>query len=128
MIHRMLKVWIAGPQVGRGFIADEAAHGAAVIAAIEAARPSAKGQLSLLRRWDWQRQPLAGGIYHHIAPGQGAMLAAATAWQGARLHFAGEASGGFCIGHGGRAGERRTRGASDFGGGIKPRPPPLSRT
>lgn len=86
----MLKVWIAGPNVGRAYVADAAHNGAPVIAAIERARPSARGQLSLIRRWDWQTNRFAGGIYHHIGPGQGAMQAAAATHVGRRLHFAGE--------------------------------------
>lgn len=86
----VLKVWITGQNLGRAYIIDAARNGAAAIAAIERARPSARGQLSLLRRWDWQVNRFAGGIYHHIGAGEAATQAAATAHQGRRLHFAGE--------------------------------------
>jgi monoamine oxidase len=86
----MLKVWIAGPNVGDAYRLGLGTNGAAVIAAIERARPAARGQLSLLRRFDWGLQPFAGGIYHHIGAQHGATLAAATAHVGRRLHFAGE--------------------------------------
>ena len=86
----MVKIWLAGPLVGQAYIADAETHGAAVIAAIEQARPSARGQLTMLRRFDWQNQPFHHGIYHHLGARQGAMLAAATAHTGRRLHFAGE--------------------------------------
>jgi monoamine oxidase len=86
----LLKVWIAGPNtIAAGLLrTDELA--ARAISAIEAARPTARGQLTLLRHFSWQNQPFANGIYHHIGAGQGAMLAAATAHTGQRLHFAGE--------------------------------------
>lgn len=86
----VLKVWIAGPNVGRAYIIDAAQTGAATIAAIERARPSARGQLSLLRRWDWQANRFAGGIYHHLGAGSAATQAAATAHTGRRIQFAGE--------------------------------------
>jgi monoamine oxidase len=82
----MLKVWIAGPQVDR----HQRPNPGAVVAAIERARPAARGQLSVLRQFDWQHQPFANGIYHHIGAGDAATLAAATAHVGRRLHFAGE--------------------------------------
>lgn len=86
----LLKVWIPGPSTGYTWTLRPDALAARTIAAIETARPSARGQLSLLRAWNWQEQPFAFGIYHHIGAGQGAMLAAATAHTGRRLHFAGE--------------------------------------
>jgi monoamine oxidase len=86
----MLKVWIAGPNTDYARVLRPEALAARTIAAIEEARPSARGQLSLLRAFNWQEQPFANGIYHHIGAGQGAMLAAATAHTGRRLHFAGE--------------------------------------
>ncbi len=86
----MLKVWIGGSNVYRAYIDDLDANAAYIIDAISAARPSARGQLNLVRRFSWQHQPFAYGIYHHIGHGQAAMLAAATAHPGRRLHFAGE--------------------------------------
>ncbi len=86
----MLKVWIAGPWTEQADRMAPEALAAGVIERIEAARPSARGQLSLLRHFSWQKQPFANGIYHHIASTKAADLAAATALAGHRLHFAGE--------------------------------------
>jgi monoamine oxidase len=86
----VLKVWIAGfGSIYAGLLqVDQLARTA--IEKIEAARPSARGQLSLLRHWSWQEQQFASGIYHHISPGLGGMLSAAATFTGRRLHFAGE--------------------------------------
>jgi monoamine oxidase len=86
----VLKVWIGSTQTGRAYIDHEAENAAHIISAIERARPASRGELSLLRRFSWQHQPFAHGMYHHIGRGQGATLAAATAHTGRRLHFAGE--------------------------------------
>jgi monoamine oxidase len=86
----MLKVWIGGENADRLDAVSDAASGAAIIAAIELARPSAKGKLSLAKGFSWSKQRSARGIYHHIGAGQGAMLAAGVEAKGARLHFAGE--------------------------------------
>ena len=87
----MLKLWIAGPSATAAQRLSPEALAAGAIAAIERARPSATGLLRPLRRFNWQEQPFAGGLYHHMAPGQGAMLSAAldAAVKG-RLLFAGE--------------------------------------
>lgn len=86
----MLKVWIAGPWAEQADRMAPDALASAVMARIEAARPSARGQLALARHFSWQQQPFANGIYHHIGSGKAADLAAATALAGHRLHFAGE--------------------------------------
>jgi monoamine oxidase len=86
----MLKVWITGANAGALDAVPDDAAGRAIIAALERARPSAKGKLRLARRYSWSRSPLARGIYHHIGVGQGAMLAAAVTSTGTRIHFAGE--------------------------------------
>ena len=87
----LLKLWIAGPSATAAQRLSPEALAAGAIAAIERARPSATGLLRPLRRFNWQEQPFAGGLYHHMAPGQGAMLSAAldAAVKG-RLLFAGE--------------------------------------
>ncbi|WOK37919.1 flavin monoamine oxidase family protein [Sphingomonas sp. C3-2] len=86
----VLKVWLSGPNADQlDRLAPDVAA-AEIIRRIEAARPSAKGKLRLLRVHSWQKNPFARGIYHHIAPGQGAALAAATLPAAGRLHFAGE--------------------------------------
>ncbi len=86
----MLKVFATG-QSALAFdqLGSERA-GAEAIARIEAARPSAKGKLSLAGFHSWQTQRLAGGIYHHLTPGMAAPLAALARHVAGRLHFAGE--------------------------------------
>lgn len=87
----LLKLWIAGSNVPAAEQMPPDALAAAAIAAIERARPSARGQLRLLRRFSWQAEPLAGGIYHHMGAGQGRMLSEAIdAATVGRLLFAGE--------------------------------------
>lgn len=86
----MLKVWLSGPGADRLDGMQPAAAAAAIIARIDAARPSARGKLSLARLYSWQKNPMARGIYHHIGAGQGAMLAASLGPSHGRLHFAGE--------------------------------------
>ena len=86
----MLKVWTTGP--GADLLDRMPADRAAteIVARIEAARPSARGRLRLVRRFSWQSRPTARGIYHHFGSDQGPALAAAARAQGRRLHFAGE--------------------------------------
>ena len=86
----MLKTFVTGAGADATDALSDDVAGARIIAAIEAARPSAKGQLTLLRRFSWQREPSARAIYHHIGAGQAAMMARAVQTEGARLHFAGE--------------------------------------
>lgn len=86
----MLKVWTNGAGADLVDSMDAEAVGAAMIARIEKARPSAKGKLEFLRFVSWQKNPFARGIYHHIGTGQGSALAKTISYEGARLHFAGE--------------------------------------
>lgn len=86
----MLKVWLSGPNANRLDRMPRDLAAGAIIARIEAARPAARGKLRLARLFSWQRSPMARGIYHHIAPGQAATLAAGCRARGNRLHFAGE--------------------------------------
>jgi monoamine oxidase len=82
----MLKVWRSGSSVDlRSQVSEKQ-----IIARIEAVRPSAAGKLKLLRLFNWQNSPFARGIYHHLAPGQGALMARAIHTRTKRLHFAGE--------------------------------------
>ncbi len=85
-----LKLWTvgAGADLLDRLPPDVAAR--EIIARIEAARPSAKGLLKVDRLFSWQKSPMARGIYHHMAPGQAALLAQAIRAKGKRLHFAGE--------------------------------------
>jgi monoamine oxidase len=86
----MLKVWIAGPHTpGFDRLRPDAAA-AKVIAQIEAARPSAKGKLTALKTFSWQKQKFASGIYHHLGVGLSGPMAYAAQREGKRLHFAGE--------------------------------------
>jgi monoamine oxidase len=82
----MLKVWRSGSSVKY----RASMSGSDIIGRIEAARPSATGKLKLLRLFNWQNSPFARGIYHHLAPDQGALMTCAIQTQTKRLHFAGE--------------------------------------
>lgn len=86
----MLKLWTtgAGADMLDRMRQDDAA--ARIVASIERARPAATGQLTVLRFFSWQHSPFARGIYHHIGTGMAGELAAATRYEGRRLHFAGE--------------------------------------
>lgn len=87
----MLKVWTTGANADLLDRMPPAEAGRAIIAALEAARPAAKGKLAVARLLSWQTNPYARGIYHHLAPGQAVLLADAIAdGRRTRLHFAGE--------------------------------------
>lgn len=86
----MLKVWLSGSHADAIDRMPSADAGAAIIARIEGARPSAKGKLRLERMFSWQRDPLARGVFHHLAAGQWSMLTHAVTLTGTRLHFAGD--------------------------------------
>lgn len=86
----MIKVWINGASAAQVDRMDDAEVGRAIISKIEQTRPSAKGKLTFLRMFSWQKERFARGMYHHIGTGQGSDLAAAAQYQGERLHFAGE--------------------------------------
>lgn len=86
----MLKTFVTGAGADATDALSDEVAGAKIIAAIEAARPSAKGQLTLMRRFSWQRASSARGIYNHIGTGQAKLLADAVQSEGAHLHFAGE--------------------------------------
>lgn len=86
----MLKIWTTGPGADLLDRLPDDAAAREIVARIEAARPSARGKLRLVRRFSWQARPTARGLYHHFAPGQGPLLAAAARATGRRLHFAGE--------------------------------------
>lgn len=86
----MLKVWINGSDAAALDNMPDEAAGAAIIARLVAARPSAKGKLSFVKMWSWQKQRFAGGVYSHMAVGQRAALAEAAQYIGGRLNFAGD--------------------------------------
>lgn len=62
----------------------------AIIARIEAARPSAGGMMSVAGFHSWQHDAGSRGIYHSIGTVMASDLVAATRSSGTRLHFAGE--------------------------------------
>ena len=86
----MLKLWTRGEGADLLDRATPEQAGAEIIRRLEAARPSAKGNLKIARLFSWQKSPFARGIYHHIGTGQAATLAAATQSTGSRILFAGE--------------------------------------
>ena len=86
----MLKLWTVGAGADLLDRMPRADATAAIIAKIEAARPSAKGKIKIERFFSWQNNPMARGIYHHIGTGQATMLSEAVRSRGKRLHFAGE--------------------------------------
>lgn len=86
----MVKLWVNGSQAAQLDKMDPENAGQEMIKRVEKIRPSAKGQLSFMRMFSWQKQEFAKGVYHHIGTGQGQSLAAAARYKGERLHFAGE--------------------------------------
>lgn len=86
----MLKLFITGTRADAVDRMTDEVAGARMIAALEAARPSARGKLRPLRRFSWQRQAGARGIYHHIGAGLGQTMADAVQSESPRLVFAGE--------------------------------------
>ncbi len=63
---------------------------ASTVAAIEALRPAARGQLEAVHYHAWADDPFAGGAWAIHAPGQPRRLASAIAAPHGLLHFAGE--------------------------------------
>ncbi|MDJ0643480.1 MAG: FAD-dependent oxidoreductase [Erythrobacter sp.] len=86
----MLKLWTTGAGADMLDRLPRREAERQIIARIESARPSAMGQLEVLRLYSWQRNPHARGIYHHIGTGMAADLANATRDADSLLHFAGE--------------------------------------
>jgi monoamine oxidase len=86
----LLKIWVNGPAAEALDKMEPQQAAAEIITRIEKIRPSAKGKLSYLDMFSWQKEPFARGIYHHIGTGLGAALANTVQHQGERLHFAGE--------------------------------------
>jgi len=85
-----LVAWING----RGAFAvdhmSEPALAARVLKEMARIRPASKGKLRVVKILSWQKDPYAGGAYHHWAPGQMASLAPSLAQPAGRLFFAGE--------------------------------------
>jgi monoamine oxidase len=86
----MLKLWTTGAGADLLDTMPEDQARRLVTERIETMRPSAKGQLSVLRFFSWQRSPWARGIYHHIGTGMAAALSQAVRSEPRRLVFAGE--------------------------------------
>jgi monoamine oxidase len=82
--------FISGPAAERLDRMPEGDRGPAVVAAIEAMRPAARGALRATHVVSWGQDTLAGGAYACWGPGQVAAFAAEVARPLGRLHFAGE--------------------------------------
>ncbi|MEL7197730.1 MAG: NAD(P)/FAD-dependent oxidoreductase [Pseudomonadota bacterium] len=86
----MLKLWTTG--IGANWLdrLGETEARNQIIDRLAKARPSSTGKITDIRRFSWQGEAGARGIYHHIGTGMAAKLAAAAQETGTRLHFAGE--------------------------------------
>jgi monoamine oxidase len=86
-----LAAWITGEHAAAlDRLPSAADAGRAVIAAIEALRPAATGQLELIGLQSWGAHPHAGGAWSYFRPGQVTRFAAALGRAHGRLHFCGE--------------------------------------
>lgn len=85
-----LTAWITGDTAAELDRLAPADAGRAVIAAVEAIRPAAKGQLELIGQKSWGADPYAGGAWAYFRPGQVTRYAAALGQSHGRLHFCGE--------------------------------------
>jgi monoamine oxidase len=85
-----LSCWVIGPNAMRIEGLGEAQAGRAVIAAIEAFRPAAVGQLELIGLKSWGGDRFAGGAWAYFRPGQVRQFAADMALPVGRIHFCGE--------------------------------------
>jgi monoamine oxidase len=86
-----LAAWITGEHAAAlDRMPSGADAGRAVIAAIEALRPAAKGQLELIGLQSWGADPHARGAWTYFRPGQVTRFAAVLGRAHGRLHFCGE--------------------------------------
>ena len=85
-----LSCWVVGPQAERIATLSDAAAGHAVIEAIEAVRPAARGQLELIGLQAWGSDPHAGGAWAYFRPGEVRRFAAGMGRAHGRIHFCGE--------------------------------------
>ena len=85
-----LSCWVIGPHAERLEGLTDADAGAAVIAAIEAIRPAAAGQLELIGLKAWGSDPFAAGAWAYFHPGQISRFATQMAAPHGRIHFCGE--------------------------------------
>lgn len=82
--------WVTGRNAESLAGATDAEAGAAVIAAIEAARPAAAGRLELIGLKAWGSDRFAGGAWAYFHPGQVVRLAGRMGAPHGRIHFCGE--------------------------------------
>jgi monoamine oxidase len=87
---RTLNVWINGLEARALDQHDESEQGRRVMAALEALRPAARGQLQVLDVTSWGRHPWARGAYHFWAPEQVGRYGEVLREPVGRLHFVGE--------------------------------------
>jgi monoamine oxidase len=85
-----LSCWVVGPQAERIAPLPEQAAGQAVIDAIEAVRPAARGQLELIGLQAWGSDPYAGGAWAYFRPGEVRRFAAGMGRSHGRIRFCGE--------------------------------------
>lgn len=85
-----LSCWVVGPNAEQLAGSSDAQAGEAVIAAIEAFRPAAAGQLELIGLKAWGSDRYAGGAWAYFRPGQIGRFAADMARAHSRIHFCGE--------------------------------------
>lgn len=87
---RTLNVWINGLEARALDRYDEPEQGRRVVAALEALRPAARGQLEVLDVTSWGRNPWARGAYHFWGREQVGRFGEALREPVGRLHFVGE--------------------------------------
>jgi monoamine oxidase len=85
-----LTAWIMGDAATGLDRLAPADAGRKVIAAIEALRPAAQGQIEYVALQSWGADPYAGGAWVYFRPGQVTRFAAALGASHGRLHFCGE--------------------------------------
>ena len=85
-----LMAFVTGPAAERLDRLAPNARGPAVVAAVEAMRPAARGALRATHVASWGQDGLAGGAYACWAPGQVRDFATRLGQPLGRLHFAGE--------------------------------------
>ncbi len=90
--------WIMGPRARMLDALDETSAANAVLSAVGAARPAARGKLDYLDTKAWGRDPCARGAWTYFRPGQVSRLAAALGQPHGRVFFSGEQVARSCRG------------------------------
>jgi monoamine oxidase len=85
-----LSCWVIGPHADRLAGLTEQALGQAIIRAIEAIRPAARGQLELIGHQAWGSDRSARGAWSYFQPGQIRRFATGMGRAHGRIHFCGE--------------------------------------